>query len=553
MKTKLLWVLILLAQTFYAQDLTGSWKGELDLGGTQLPLIFNIKKENNTYTSSARSPKQGDKIITVDKTEFTNNELIFEMNELDASYKGQYKADHFEGTFTQRGRSFPMNLFKNNGTEKSNPKDEKLKDIGNREINTAKLNDYFNYLTQNKQGIGSISIFRKGKEVYQNDFGQDQLPNVKWDSNTRYQVGSVSKLFTAIMLMQQVEKGKLNLSDKLSKYYPDVPNADKITIETIMNHTSGLGDYAGEHYQWLFKRPVGDKVILDTINAQGVEFQPGEKTRYSNSGYYLLSRILEKVAKKPYNVLLKENITSKAGMKNTFSVLDDPKNVFRGYENENGIWKEVEDFDFHNCVGVGDIVSTPNDLNILINALFNGKFVKKETLDKMMPKPGSKVVFGLGMMAVPFYNQVSFGHGGDTAGSHAVTSYSKKEDYSVSMVINGENYPHNTLSIGVLNIIYDQDFEFPKFENTKETAAYNGELKKYIGDYTSPDIPLDLKIFVNGDKLFAQGKGQAEFPLELVEKDQFGFEKAGIKINFFPEKNQMQLLQNGKTYNFTKK
>jgi D-alanyl-D-alanine carboxypeptidase len=553
MKTKLLLVLILLAQTFYAQDLTGLWKGELDLGGMQLPLILNIKKEDNTYTSSAKSPKQGDKIITVDKTEFTNNELIFEMNQLNASYKGQYKTDHFEGTFTQNGRSFPLNLFRNMGDEKSNQKDGKVKDIGNREINTAKLDDFFNYLTQNKQAVGSISIFRKEKEIYKRDFGQDQLQNVKWDSNTRYQIGSISKLFTAVMLMQQVEKGKLNISDKLSKYYPDLLNADKITLESMLNHTSGLGDYVGENYQWLFKKPVGDKAILDTIKAQGVEFQPGEKTRYSNSGYYLLSRILEKVAKKPYNVLLKENITSVAGMKNTFSVLDNSKNVFKSYENEKGIWKEKEDFDFHNCIGLGDIVSTPNDLNVFINALFNDKFLKKETLDKMMPKPSGKMDFGLGIMPIPFYNQVSFGHGGDTAGSHSITAYSKKEDYSVSMVINGEEYPHNTLAIGILSLIYDEDFEYPKFENNNELTSYNGDFKKYIGDYTSPDISLDLKVFVNDEKLFAQGKGQPEFPLELVENDQFRFEKAGIKISFFPGKNKMQLQQNGITYNFTRK
>ncbi|MNK41496.1 putative penicillin-binding protein PbpX [compost metagenome] len=552
MKTKLLLVLILLAQTFYAQDLTGSWKGELDLGGMQLPLILDIKKENGAYISTARSPKQGDKIITVDKTEFNNNELIFEMNELDASYKGQFLKDHFEGTFTQKGRSFPLNLFKNNGDEKPNPKDERVKDIGNREINTAKLDDFLDYITKNKQGIGSISIFRKGKEVYKKDFGQNQLPNVKWNSETGYQIGSVSKLITATMLMQLAEKGKLNIQDKLSKYYPEVPNADKITIESLLNHTSGLGDYVGENYQWIFKA-VGEKAIMDTIKAQGVEFQPGEKTRYSNSGYYLLSRILEKIYKKPYNIILKENILSKANLKNTFSVLDNPKNVFKSYKNEDGKWTEVEDFDFRNCIGLGDIVSTPNDMNLFINALFNGKFVKKETLEKMLPKPGSNLDFGLGIMAVPFYNQVSFGHGGDTAGTHSVVSYSKKEDYSISIVINGEEYPHNALYVGILNIFFNEDFDYPKFENKSEMASYDGKFKKYLGDYTSPDIPLDLKVFVNDDKLFGQGKGQPEFPLELVEKDQFRFEQAGITLNFFPETNKMQLLQNGKTYNFTKK
>ncbi|WP_051878875.1 serine hydrolase domain-containing protein [Chryseobacterium sp. FH1] len=553
MKTKLLLVLILLAQTFYAQDLTGSWKGELDFGGMQLPLILDIKKENGTYTSTARSPKQGDKIISVDKTEFNNNELIFEMKEIDASYKGQYIEDHFEGTFTQKGRSLPLNFFKNNGDEKPNPKDERVKDIGNREIDNAKLDDFLDYISKNKQGIGSISIFRKGKEVYKKDFGQDQLPNVKWNSETGYQIGSVSKLITATMLMQLAEKGKLNINDKLSRYYPEVPNADKITIESLLNHTSGLGDYVGENYQWIFKKPVSDKAILDTIKAQGVEFQPGEKSRYSNSGYYLLSRILERIYKKPYNVILKENILGKANLKNTFSVLDNPKNVFKSYKNEDGKWIEVEDFDFHNCIGLGDIVSTPSDMNLFINALFNGKFVKKETLEKMMPKSGSKSDFGLGIMPVPFYNQVSFGHGGDTAGTHSVTSYSRKEDYSISIVINGEEYPHNALYVGILNIFFNEDFDYPKFEKKSETASYDGKFKKYLGDYTSPDIPLDLKVFVNDDQLFGQGKGQPEFPLELVEKDQFRFEQAGITLKFFPETNKMQLLQNGKTYNFTKK
>ena len=553
MKTKLLLVLILLAQTFYAQDLTGSWKGELDLGGMQLPLILDIKKENNAYISTAKSPKQGDKIITVDKTEFNNNELIFEMNELDASYKGQFLKDHFEGTLTQKGRSFPLDLFKSNGDEEPNPKNERVKDIGNREIDNKKLDDFLDYITKNKQGIGSISIFRKGKEVYQKDFGQNQLPNVKWNSETGYQIGSVSKLITATMLMQLAEKGKLNIQDKLSKYYPEAPNADKITIESLLNHTSGLGDYVGENYQWIFKKSVGDKAIMDTIKAQGVEFQPGEKTRYSNSGYYLLSRILVKIYKKPYNVILKENILSKANLKNTFSVLDNPKNVFKSYKNEDGKWTEVEDFDFRNCIGLGDIVSTPNDMNLFINALFNGKFVKKETLEKMLPKPGSKLDFGLGIMAVPFYNQVSFGHGGDTAGTHSVVSYSKKEDYSISIVINGEEYPHNALYVGILNIFFNEDFDYPKFENKSEMASYDGKFKKYLGDYISPDIPLDLKVFVNNDKLFGQGKGQPEFSLELVEKDQFRFEQAGITLTFFPETNKMQLLQNGKTYNFTKK
>lgn len=546
MKTKLLWVLILLAQTFYAQEITGSWKGDLDIQGMKLPLILNIKKEKDRYVSTAGSPKQSDKEIPVNKTEFINNELIFEVESLNAFYKGQFKTDHFEGTFTQNSFSGPLNLYRNNPNKTDNNQDLKLKDIGSRAINTANIDDYLNYIVQNKQGIGSISIFKDGKEIYHKNFGQEQLPNVKWNAETGYQIGSISKMVTAVMFMQQVEKGKININDKLSRYYPSLPNAEKITLKSILNHTSGLGDYVGQNYQWLFEKPVGDKAILDEIKKQGVSFQPGEKTRYSNSGYYLLSRILETVTKKPYNILLKENITDKANMKNTFSVLDNPKNVFKPYEKNTGKWTEMQDFDFHNCIGLGDISSTTNDMSLFINALFNYKFVEKETLKEMMPTSGKN--FGLGVMAVPFYNKVSFGHGGDTAGTHSIVSYSPAENYSVAIMINGEKLPHNDLSIGILNIIYDQNAEYPKFSEVKSIS--NQELQKYLGDYTSADIPLGLKIFAKGEILFAQGTGQSEFPLEYADKNEFTYEKSDLKLTFFPEKNELQMIQRGTTFNF---
>lgn len=546
MKTKLLLVLILLAQTFYAQEITGSWKGELDLGGMTLPLILDVTKENNSYVSTAKSPKQDNQIINVDKTEFINNELVFEMKALNASYKGQFKNDHFEGTFSQNSKSFPLNLYKDDGKEKTKPKVLISKDIKKAGINTAKIDDFLNYITQNKQGIGSITIFKDGKEIYQKNFGQDQLPNVKWNSNTGYQIGSISKLVTAIMLMQLEEKGKLSLNDKLSKYYPDVPNANKITIKNLMNHTSGLGDYAGG---WLFGKPVGDKAILDTIKKHGVEFQPGEKERYSNSGYYLLSRILEKVAKKPYNVLLKENITDKANMKNTFSVLDNQKNIFKSYENTTGKWMEVEDFDFRNCIGLGDITSTTYDMNLFINALFDYKFIKKETLDKMLPE-GEKP-FGLGIMRVPFYNKISYGHGGDTSGTHSLVSYSPTEEYSVAMVVNGEKLPHSKLFIGIVSLIYDHEYEYPKFEELKKLSEK--ELQKYEGNYHSKEIKLDFKIFIKDENLFAQLTDQPSFPLEYVEGNKFKYDNAGVEIIFSPENKQLSLIQNGNTLVFDKK
>ena len=546
MKNKLLWMLILLAQNFYAQEITGSWYGELDLNGMKLPLVLQIKKENHQYTSTAKSPKQSEKDIPVNKTEFINNELTFEIAGLDVSYTGKFITDHFEGNFKQRNFSVPLHLYRNKTEEAKIPVDLTVKDIGERKINTKKIDDYLNYIAKNSQGIGSISIFRNGAEIYKKNFGQEQLSHVKWDSKTGYQIGSISKLITAVMLMQLVEKGKLNLNDPLSKYYPDLPNAGIITLKSMMNHTSGLGDYAGA---WLFRKPVGDQAILDTIKKHGVEFQPGEKTRYSNSGYYLLSRILEKVSGKLYHVLLKENITSKAHMNNTFSVLDTPENIFRSYENINGEWTEIEDFDFHNCIGLGDITSTPHDMNLFINALFSNRFIKKQTLEMMMP--ASSKSFGLGLMAVPFYNKVYFGHGGDTAGTHSIVSFSPTEKYAVAIMINGEKMPHNNISIGVLSIMYDQNYEFPKFTEIQRQSA--NELQKYTGNYHARDIPLDFTIFMKDENLFAQLTDQPAFPLAHTEGNKFKYDKAGVEIIFSPESKELTLIQNGSQLVFDKK
>lgn len=551
MKTKLLWVLFFVAQFSYAQTIEGTWTGELDIQGTTLPLVLKITKNKTGYSSVMNSPKQSAKDITVDKTVFDHNELSIEIIPINASYKGVYKKDHFEGQFMQNGMTIPLQFSKNSGSMATSPKKEDIPYLKNKVIDNKKIDLLLDYIAQKNKGIGSVSIFRDGIEVYNKSFGQDQLKNVSYDKNTKYQIGSISKLMTAVMLFQLIESKKLNLDDQLSKFYPDIPNAKNITIANMLNHTSGLGDYVGKSLEnnWLFDTPVGDPAIIAEIKKQGVSFQPGEKTEYSNSAYYLLSRILEKSYQKPYNVILKENILDKAKMTHTFSVLDNANNTFKSYQYQGNNWKEVKDFNFRNCTGLGDIVSTTEDLNIFMNALFNDQLIKKETLAIMLPKKDEKF-FGKGIMKIPFYNIIAYGHGGDTAGTHSVTSYEPIDKLSLAITINGEDFAHNDLYIAVLKTMYGQDYQYPEFSSKK---TYATELEQYSGDYISKEAPLDLKIFVRDGTLFAQGQGQPEFPLEYVDQNKFKFDTAKIQITFFPEKQQVQLAQGGSTYLFNKK
>lgn len=439
-------------------QIVGRWKGDLDIQGTKLPLVFEIKATENGYNTTAYSPKQTSMGIPTSKTVFKNNALTVEISTLQASFKGVLKDGKITGTFKQ-GKDFPLVLEKTNEEIKA-VEDPVIADLGNRAINTQKLSAYLDYLVEKQKIAGSISIFRKGKEVYKKHFGQELLPTKNYNEQTAYQIGSISKLFMATMLMQEVEKGTLNLNDKLEKFFPKIPNAQNITLQQMLNHTSGLGDYVALLREELMKEPLAPQVIYDTIAKQGVAFQPGEKQKYSNSAYYLLCKILEQTTQKPFHVLLSERIAKPLNLDNTFSALDQPKNIFAAYNLSQKKTQEVKDFNFVNVVGVGDITATTTDLNRFVEALFKGKLLKKETLQQMMPV---EKTWGLCVMKAPFYNKTSYGHGGTTLGTDALMTYNPEDDLSISFCINARGlFSNNEITIGILNILYELPFDFEK-------------------------------------------------------------------------------------------
>lgn len=550
MKTKLFILILLIAQIFYAQNITGLWTGNLDIQGIKLPLNLKISKSAEGYSSIAMSPKQGNREINVDKTEFINNELKLSIIGLDASYTGKFMTDHFEGIFIQRDTDFPLNLIKTNVFEITKSESQKvIPNLSNAPFNTQKIDDYLKYLVENRRGVGSVSIFRNGKEVYVKNFGQKQLTDFKSNTETEYHIGSISKMFTATMLFQQIEKGKLKLTDHLSKFYPDIPNAEKITIQQILNHSSGLGDYVGgpSKDNDVINKIIKSDDILKIIRSQQSRFEPGTKTQYSNSGYYLLSRILEKITNENYNVILNRNIIAKLNLKNTHSLADYTNNIFPSYKNENGKWEKIEELKFENAVGLGDITSTTTDLNIFINGLFSGKLLSNENLKVMMAE-NLKGNFGNGMVHISFSNQKSYGHGGDSLGTHSILYLNPENNFSVAAVVITDRTSRNEISNTVDSILFDvKDFKFPEFYKADEK-----KLSKYEGTYSSEDFPLKITITKNGDELKAQGTGQPSVPLTALEKDKFGFKPADFTIEFYPENNTATIIQYDEKYILTK-
>jgi D-alanyl-D-alanine carboxypeptidase len=411
----------------------------------------------------------------------------------------------------------------------------------------VKIDSFIHHIETNDRGIGSISIFMNGKEIYNKSFGQSRLNNVKFDQHTRYQIGSITKTVTATLIFELIENNKLRLDDKLALFFPTIPNAEKITIKNLLEHSSGLRDFVtkNDSISWLTEK-VNDNDILEEIIRQGCAFKAGEKVEYSNSGYFLLAKIAEKLFNEKYARLVSEKIGKPLQLEDFSSSTELTDNRFKSYQFTEK-WEKMKDLEFSNVTGVGDISSTTKDLNLFLYYLLNNQIVKKEYVEQM--KPTNKEIFGRGLMLIPYYHTVFWGHGGDTYGTHSVVAYTEKGKLGIAISLNGERFPINDLAIGVLNIIYNKQYEFPEFS----TKTFNPEdLDVFTGVYSSPTFPLKLRISKDGNSLQGQAVGQSAFPLERVADNIFRFDDAFLKIEFKPVEKKLILHQSNKVFVLTK-
>ncbi len=421
------------------------------------------------------------------------------------------------------------------------------------QIDTTKLNHYLDYITKENGYIGNISIYKNGKEVYNRYFGQSHLLEADFDKNTNYRIASISKVFTACLIWQLIERHQLNLTDKLSDFFPKMPNADKITIKNLLEHSSGLKDYGIKKgaYYWLLK-PVEKEAILAEIRKQGVSFQPGEGISYSNSGYYLLGQIVEMTYHDSYRHILNQQIIQPLHLKNTGLAQAHPTNTFPSYKYNytKGRWRTVKEDYFKNAIGPGGMVSTPKALNEFILKLFHYKLLSKQTIDKMKPIMG-KESYGRGLMLIPFYQHISYGHAGDIHGTHSLVAYYPDENLAIAFALNGARKNRNSFGVAILNIIYGLDFDYPTFYNKPLPLA---KLHKYTGTYATPEVPQKLTFKVKNGVLKVKNPalGIPYIRLTPLTAHEFAIKSFAIKVKFYPEENFLILKQGGKEFKMKK-
>ncbi len=407
-------------------------------------------------------------------------------------------------------------------------------------IDTKKLDQYLEVLEKNNKFMGSVALLKDGKIIYTKQVGfSDIKTSKKPNKDTKYRIGSISKTFTATLIFKAIESNKISLQNTLDEFYPTVPNSKKITISNLLNHRSGIHNFTQDSdyptYESLFK---SEKEMIDLISKKGSDFEPNTMAAYSNSNYLILSYILQKIYKKSYAHILTELITDPVSLKNTKfgGKIDLNNNESNSYVLRDK-WIKKNETNLSIPMGAGGIISTPSDLTLFANALFNGKIINKKSLESMTKIEDR---FGKGLFQIPFYDKISFGHTGTIDGFHSVLGYFPNEKCSFSLISNGLNYNNNDISIAVLNCLFNKNYEIPIFKAYKVTSK---DLEKYLGTYSNKDFPLKINISKKKNTLYAQATGQAEFKLDAIDKDTFKFDLARITLKFNPEKNEMNFKQ----------
>ncbi len=418
-------------------------------------------------------------------------------------------------------------------------------------INGSKLDSLLNILDEKNKVMGSLTISKNGIVLYSRAIGYSVISDkekIQATEKTKYRIGSVGKMFTATMIFQLIEEGKLSLTTTVDRYFPKLPNAHKISIGNLLNHRSGIHEFTDDtgYAAWM-EQPKTQEEILKLISKHNVDFQPDEKSAYSNSNFVILGYIVEKVTKKSYSKNLNERITSKIELLNTYvgSKINKNNNECFSYR-FSGTWELEKETDLTIPGGAGCIVSTPTDLTRFIEALFSLKLVSKNSLGQMKTITDR---YGMGMRPAPFLTKKGYGHNGRIDGFRTNLAYFPADSVAISFCSNGEFYPVSEILIGAMSIYFNQEYSIPTF---KTITLKTEELDKYLGVYSSMQMPLKITITKENATLFVQATGQGAFPLEATEKDKFKFDEDGVKVEFNVSKNEFTITQRGTSFLFTK-
>ncbi|MBX3388554.1 MAG: beta-lactamase family protein [Phycisphaeraceae bacterium] len=366
----------------------------------------------------------------------------------------------------------------------------------------------------------SVAVARNGEIIFAKAYGlADVELDVPATPDSLFRIGSVTKQFSAAAIMRLVEQGKVSLDAEIQTYLPDFPKKDHpVTIREILTHTSGIWSYTSDG-KWMSRDAsleLTPTELIATFAEKPLDFEPGTKWHYSNSAYYLLGPIIEKVSGKPYAAFLQDEFFTPLGLKHTRyeSNSDIIKNRAQGYSLQQGKLTNDRAIGADVPGAAGSLLSTASDLCRWEMALASGKVVSPESY-KQMTTPavltgGKQTDYGFGLQIDEWEDRRRISHGGGIFGFNSMlltlpADDKHADDLTVAVLVNNDSINSGKFA----DIVAKNALGIEVFE-PKDLDLTEAEIARFKGDFAFEGIPLEIKLFDRDGKMWAQATGQKE-------------------------------------------
>jgi len=399
-----------------------------------------------------------------------------------------------------------------------------------RYLNVANKEDKFN---------GSALVAQNGQIILQKGYGwKNYAARTLNDSSSIFPIGSLTKPFTAMVILKLQEEGKISVNDKLNKYFPEQLDADKITIQNLLNHTSGIYDFSRdipEDDSVLLSNPVPRQTVLNAFINKPLEFKPGSKYKYCSSGYFILGLIIEKLTGMPYEQVVRQLIFNPLGMQHSgfdFINLKNPSKV-TGYKFLREDRKELAvKWDSSFTFSTGGIYSTTGDLYKWAKAIGKRQILSEASWNEAFTPYLEN--YGYGWWIDSLYNKKYIYHPGGMIGFASSFKYYPDDDLAIILQNNFGYYGQTLLPVNdALSAIV---FNKPNSLLSVRTpiSVEDAILRKYTGTYT-PNGKDNIYITLKEHQLYAESsskKGIPKLPIFAQTEVRFFLKDFDAVFNF---------------------
>ena len=394
----------------------------------------------------------------------------------------------------------------------------------------------------------SVIVSREGKELFCRGYGLARVKaGVAAGPETPFRIGSVTKQFTSAAILKLQEDGKLNVSDRLSKFFPGFPRGGEVTLHHLLSHTSGIHSYTSDPgFLKGVTKPVKAADLVEQISKAPFDFDPGRHLNYSNSGYFLLGMIVEKASGQPYGEYLQEKFFKPLGMKNTgvHQRGSEPAGEAYGYTRKESGYRRALDWDMSWAGGAGALYSTVRDLDRWNEGLFALKVLNKKSLELAftpvkplgsglaLPRKGGKLFYAYGWIIQSHRGLREVAHSGGLHGFQSYLARYPEEKLTVAVLANAEFSPG--AKARVLAELWLSTVMEPRLERKEKKGIAGKSYEDYAGryDYGSGVMMVERE----GDRLFAQLGLQPRFEIFPAGGDEFFWKVVEARVKFERDK-----------------